>query len=78
MQLCHNDIKALEKRVTIESAKAKDLAAGFEKVKKAMEADKKAYCVELKKAIDVYIDNPNLTPELKAIMKDYSTGLDQL
>ena len=79
MQLCHNDIKALEKRVSTESQKAKDLAAGFEKVKKAMEAEKKAYCVDLKKSIDAYfLENPNLTPELKLILKDYSTGLDQL
>ena len=37
MQLCHNDIKALEKRTTAEGAKVKDLAQGFEKVKKAIQ-----------------------------------------
>ena len=52
MQLCHNDIKALETRTTAEGAKVKDLAQGFEKVKKAIEGDKKAYCVDLKRAVD--------------------------
>lgn len=78
MQLCHDDIKALEKRTATEGTKVKDLALGFEKVKKAVEADKKAYCVELKKAVDVYIENPHLTPEYQKILKEYSTGLDQL
>ena len=78
MQLCHNDIKALEKRTAAEGAKVKDLAQGFEKVKKAIEGDKKAYCVDLKRAVDQYLENPNLTPEFVKIMKEYSTGLDQL
>lgn len=37
MQLCHNNLKDFEKRVTVESTKVKNLATGLEKVKKAVE-----------------------------------------
>ncbi len=52
MQLCHKNLKDFDKRVTVESAKVKSLASGLEKVKKAVEGEKKAYCTEFKKAVD--------------------------
>lgn len=57
MQLCHTNLKEFDKRVTAESSKVKNLASGLEKVKKAMEQEKKAYCVELKRAVDSYGEN---------------------
>jgi hypothetical protein len=78
MQLCHNNLKDFDKRVTVESAKVKSLAGGLEKVKKAVEAEKKGYCTEFKKAVDAYGENPHLTPGMAKIIKDYSTGLDKI
>ena len=78
MQLYHTNLKEFDKRVTVESTKVKNLAAGLEKVKKAVEAEKRAYCVDFKKAVDSYGENPHLTPGLSKIVKDYSTGLDNI
>jgi len=78
MQLCHTNLKDFDKRVTIESAKVKSLASGLEKVKKAVEGEKKAYCTELKKAVDSYAENPHLTPGLTKIIKNYSVELDSI
>jgi hypothetical protein len=78
MQLCHTNLKDFDKRVTVESTKVKSLAAGLEKVKKAVEAEKRAYCVDLKKAVDSYGENTQLTPGLAKVIKGYSTGLDNI
>ena len=60
MQLCHTNLKEFDKRVSTESTKVKNLAAGLEKVKKAVDAEKKAYTSELKKAVDSFGENPHL------------------
>ena len=52
MQPHHSNPKEFDKRCEIESKKVKNLAGALEKVKKSLDSDKKAYCVELKKAID--------------------------
>ena len=54
MQPYHQTPKEFEKRVEIESKKVKAIAGAMEKTKKALESEKKAYSVDLKKGIDVY------------------------
>jgi hypothetical protein len=78
LKLSHNDLKEFDKRVGIESTKVKNLASGFEKVKKAIEADKKVYSADLKKAVDTFAENQNLAPEFKKIVADYSVKLDRI
>ncbi len=78
MQLCHKELKEFDKRVATESTKVKNLASGLEKVKKAMEQEKKAYCVEMKRAVDTYAENTNLPLGMTNIIKYYSTGLDDI
>ena len=78
MQLQHNNLKEFDKRIGVESTKVKNLATSLEKVKKAIEQDKKAYTTEFKKGLDSYAENPHLTPQLQKIMTDSSAGLERL
>ena len=78
MQPCHSNPKEFEKRTEIESKKVKALASAFEKAKKAMDTEKKAYCNDFKKAVDSYAVDPYLSPGLAMIIKRYSQGLDKM
>ncbi|TNV73631.1 hypothetical protein FGO68_gene337 [Halteria grandinella] len=78
MKTNHHDLKELDKRITIEGAKAKTLASGFEKVKKAIELEKKTYSTDFKKGIDQYAENIHLPPEFKKILTEYSSSLEKI
>lgn len=78
MQLSHHNMKDLDKRIGVESTKVKTLATGFEKVKKATEAEKKAYATDFKKGLDTYAQNEHLTPELKKILEEYSAKIEKM
>ena len=54
MKPCHDNPKEFDKRSAIESKKTKDIAAQMTKIKKAMELEKKAYCVDFKKNLETY------------------------
>ncbi len=77
MQLCHNNLKELDKRIGVESTKVKNLATAIEKHKKSLEVEKKAYGADLKKVFDQYAENPHLTPGLQTIIKDFSGQLEK-
>jgi hypothetical protein len=50
----------------------------LEKVKKSIEQEKKTYSTDLKKGMDTYAENPNLPPEFKKIISDYSANLEKI
>eukprot|EP00347_Sterkiella_histriomuscorum_P000885 403374149 len=78
MQPGHQNMKEFDKRTEIESKKVKSLAQAMEKMKKSIDNEKKAYCVELKKGIDQYGASPHFSPNLQKIIQEYSTGLEKL
>ena len=50
----------------------------MEKVKKTLDAEKKAYCIEFKKGVDTYAQNPFLPDNFRHIVQDYSANLEKL
>jgi hypothetical protein len=62
MNVSHQNLKDFDKRATIEGKKVKEIATAMEKVKKTLEAEKKAYCSDFAKGLDTYADNPHLSP----------------
>ena len=48
----HLSFKDFDKRSTVEANKVKNIATAMEKVKKAIDLEKKSYCVEFKKGLD--------------------------
>ncbi|CDW77392.1 UNKNOWN [Stylonychia lemnae] len=73
----NNQVKDFEKRSEVESKKVKNLAGAFEKMKKSLDVEKKAYCIELKKGVDQYAATPYLTPGLSATIKEFSGKLEK-
>ena len=78
LTVSHKDLKQFDKRTEVESAKVKTLAKQIESFKKQMDAEKKAYSVDLKKAVEQYAQNDNLTPQFKQVLADYGKGLDKV
>ena len=50
----------------------------MEKIKKSLESEKKAYCLDFKKSVDIYSENQALTPGLKEVIKQYSGELEKV
>lgn len=62
MRANHDNPKDFDKRSSIESKKAKDLASAMEKVKKSLEGERKTYAGDFKKHFQAYSENVNLSP----------------
>ena len=78
MKPYHDNLKEFDKRSNIEAKKVKDMAAAMEKVKKALEVEKKAYCIEFKKGLTGYIENQHLSPQFREIMKSFEKQMEML
>ena len=72
LNLAHDNAKEFDKRTSVESKKAKDIASAMEKVRKALDVEMKGVCVDFQKQVDIYAANPHLSPQLSAIMKSYA------
>lgn len=44
----------LDRRAAIETRKVQDLKTAFEKIKTQLEAERKSYCVDMKKQLSIY------------------------
>lgn len=67
----HTDLKKFDSRFNVEATKIKGLLSGYERAKKQLETEKKAY-LDFSKQIDGYSKNPSLPGEFKTIVGSYS------
>jgi hypothetical protein len=78
MRSCHHELKELDKRITVEGTKCKNLATSLEKSKKAIELEKRTYSTEFKRGFEAYAENPHFPPEMKNILAEYAASLDKI
>ena len=54
------------------------MAQSMEKIKKSIDGEKKAICIDFKKGVDTYAENPQHTQKLKQVILNYSAGIAKL
>ena len=68
-----------DKRVALETKKVQDLKTAFEKIKAQLEAERKSYCVEMKKNLQLYAAQNQIESEqFKRIVLDLLGKVDEL
>lgn len=79
MSLNHSyeNYKSFEQRASVESKKAKELAEAMSKVKKQMEDERKAFCVDFAKQLMIYADSckivsPGFAARINAFVKQFN------
>ena len=73
-------MKNLDKRVQVESKKAKDLITAMTKIKEQLEADRKANCIDFSKNFKVFASGSGVvhTPRFKLIFDDFCIKIEGL
>ena len=75
MEVQHKAPKEFDKRYPIEVKKVKDITAALDKIRKANEIERQAYCVQWPRGIDQYTQDPNLPKKFKSIIETYSQAM---
>ena len=79
LKYSYDNMKNFDKRVAVESKKAKDLSIAMDKVRQQLDLERKAYCETLAKQLLVYESNKSMhDPEFQKIITLLKNKIDAL